>query len=76
MSINIWHKAEQKPRGDEWEIYYINAYNNVHRYSAEEMQYDEVDWQMAVKCCAMLRWAYKDSFLESTFNYSRSNEKN
>lgn len=72
MSVNIWHPAKQKPKGDAWEIYYINEWNNVHRYSAEEMHYDECNWAMAVKCCAMLRWSYKESFIESTFNYSRT----
>lgn len=76
MSVNIWHKAKQKPKGDSWEIVYINKYNKIREYSAEDlyeecMYYDEWNWEKAVICFKMLRWAYKESFIESTFNYCR-----
>ena len=72
---NIWHKSTKEPRG-EWRIYYINCWHNVQRYSIDEMREEQqfnqsLKWEDVVKYCAILRWAYEDSFLQSTFNYSR-----
>lgn len=67
---NIWHKATQEPHGE------LRIYNNVQRYSIDEMREEQqfnqsLKWEDVVKYCAILRWAYEDSFLQSTYNYSR-----
>ena len=75
MGNNIWHKATQESNG-EWRIYYINCWHNVQRYSIDEMREEQlfnpsIKWEDVVKYCAILRWAYEGSFIESTYNYSR-----
>ena len=75
MSNNIWHKSTQEPRG-EWRIDYINCWNNVQRYSIDDMREEQefnpsTKWEDVVKYCAILRWAYEESFLLSTYNYAR-----
>lgn len=40
MSNNIWHKSTQEPRG-ECRIYYINCWNNVQRYSIDDMREEQ-----------------------------------
>ena len=75
MSNNIWHRSTQEPNG-EWRIYYINCWNNVQRYSIDDMREEQqfnpsIKWEDVVKYCAILRWAYAESFLNSTYNYAR-----
>ena len=75
MSNNIWHRPTQEPNG-EWRIYFINCWNQVHNYSIDDMREERkfnpsLKWEDVVKYCAILRWAYADSFLKSTFNYAR-----